>query len=778
MIGLLSIAMTFSMLYINKSWIANKLFKAPIKIEITNQTHKLNYKSIRIFYKGIRNDSLCDFPSENDHWYSSISSTKIFLHIPEYDLEKETILRISIGKKEFEFTGSQIREQWNLIRIPNLGIDTLILYEMPSNVRIISSFSFNHEAINLYSFMNGKRLMILILSVFALFMIWLIFFTAIYKYVYCDNINYFKSLSFRWWYIFFLIAFISTYIVFPFISKVLFYYLTIIIVLVLLHKERIISKYHKKITFKFNSTFCLFLIILFTSFAFRVYKFDWQYPVFSHSDEPYIVNPVIKMLQSNTLYTQGLNGRPDHLGIYINSIIYDLSSLMVFQKPALLSFNENQTFFFLVSRILSAIWGSLVVVVAFFIGREFSNKFGIINAISFALFPSFVRHSHFITPEMLLLLFICMVILFSIRYIKSGKKCWLVLSIISCALGTVEKYPGVLSSLIIVYAVIMTNKQDFKEMINKFIFSFVIFILSLLIISPYFLLYLSKTVELFIGEASPTHLGADGLSWFGNLSFYLECFLNNVGIITLLFLLIGFFAIITDFKPTLIPLFFGFLFWIIISKLSLHWERWVVPMYISPLLISSYGISVSLCYINSMQCKVKLPLKIILIISICTLFINLFIKTSAVLIDFSLPSTTQKYFRYIQDHKLNEQNTLFSSFTFYNNKGINSWVNNTDFLDKYEDDNYMSKIKYIALDVSAFKYINQMDIHYQKIYNKLISKETIQAKIVPMYVPIYSFNSIIETKTLSNFIRYCNYVKNHRASLLVGDVYNIYLHNH
>ena len=111
-------------------------------------------------------------------------------------------------------------------------------------------------------------------------------------------------------------------------------------------------------------------------------------------------------------------------------------------------------------------------------------------------------------------------------------------------------------------------------------------------LSPYLFIRHAQVVNDFINEARPEHLGADGLGWLGNLRFYAASFYADAGVLMALALVVGLTHLVRRRDSRLLPLLFSFGYWIALSRLSLHWNRWALPMYIGPLVLACLGLDV------------------------------------------------------------------------------------------------------------------------------------------------------------------------------------------
>lgn len=212
--------------------------------------------------------------------------------------------------------------------------------------------------------------------------------------------------------------------------------------------------------------------------------------------------------------------------------------------------------FYAYARFLISIMGAMIPVIAYKIGNEFRNKFGLFAALVFTLFPSYVLHSLYITPDVPVTLFTLLVIYFTVRYLKRGEKISIFLATLFAAITTAEKYPGLLTMLIVWTGIILNhfqNPEPFKKIkwwslvqeILKFSF---LFIIALFIVAPFIFIEYQQVIEALLRESRTTHLGADNLGWGGNLYFYLRSFCSWTNLLSILFISSGIYALIKTGK--------------------------------------------------------------------------------------------------------------------------------------------------------------------------------------------------------------------------------------
>jgi len=386
---------------------------------------------------------------------------------------------------------------------------------------------------------------------------------------------------------------------------------------------------------------------------------------------------------------------------------------------------ENQLTFYYYGRMLICIIGSLIPIVAYKIGKEFKINFAIPAAIVFAFFPSFVIHSHYITPDIPITLITLLVILFSIKYLKDEKLIYLYLATIFSAINTAEKYPGLLSIVIIFLTIsIQTLRNDellLREKISnllKGVLSIVgVFFLSFYLVAPNVFIEFGKVIQTIQYEARSTHLGADNLGWFGNMIFYIERFSSFTNLFAIIFIISGLFFIIKTKKINFVLLFYGIFYWVSLSYLPLHWERWALPMYISPLLIVSIGIT----YLFHISRKKKFLRTISLIIIVGFISHQLIYSLSAS-IKLSFTDTRVVALDYCIKNGITSENSIFEGYTPFNPQNPG---NVFDFDVNNNDDK-----KYIILSSGMYDRYHFEPERYKDAVNfyKLVRKNNIKLK--------------------------------------------------
>lgn len=423
----------------------------------------------------------------------------------------------------------------------------------------------------------------------------------------------------------------------------------------------------------FKEILFLFLVFL-ISFIIRRIGLKYGFPLLTHPDEGFSLDPVYYMTKNKTLNSNTYN-RPDQILLTINFIYLNVASYIQFGKSMANTYMENKLFFYYFGRLLICFLGSIIPIIAYKIGKEFKLNFAIPAALLFAFFPSYVIHSHYIAPDIPITLLSLLVILFTVKYLNTQKLFYLYIATIIVAINTAEKYPGILSLSIIFCAILIqivkNDELKFKEKISQFINTGLktigLFLLSFYVVAPNLFIEFGKVIQIIQYEARNTHLGADNLGWMGNLLFYVKSYYSFSNILAILFLLIGIFACWKLKDEKILLLMYGIFYWIIMSKLSLHWERWALPMYISPLFVISIGISYS-----NILFRVKRILKFIFYTLVTIILLHQFSQSISSSISLSFVDTRVVANEFCKKNGITLNNSIFEGYTPFNpsNPGV------------------------------------------------------------------------------------------------------------
>jgi hypothetical protein len=494
---------------------------------------------------------------------------------------------------------------------------------------------------------------------------------------------------------------------------------------------------------KYKEPLFLFLIFILSFFIRRI-GLHFGYPLLVHPDEATIIHPVYNMTVNKTFNPDVFN-RPDQILYSLNFIFLNIVSYLKYGKSLAGTYLDNQLVFYAYARLLICFLGSLIPIVAFKIGKEFKINFSISAALIFAFFPSFVFHSHTITPDVPITLITLIIILFVIKYLNTGKNQYIYVAAVFSAINTAEKYPGLLSLAIVFMGILLQLTKDdtanWKKNIKTYLFLAVktsgVYGLFLFLAAPNIFINYGKVIEVLKLESRSTHLGADNLSWLGNMLFYSKSFWSFSNILIVLFLFFGLVALIKIKERKALILLYGLFYWIVLSYLSLHWERWALPMYSTPLFITAIG----LAYLFVLTKRKKFLYLLTTFIALI-FFSHQFLYSLSSSISLAFTDTRVVALEFSQENGITAENSVYEGYTPFNPPYPGSIF---DFnVEENTDKKYifLSSKMYQRYFAEPERYKNAVE-YYEKIRNNTVLIKEIKPTTVNHHNPLEALDNIL-----------------------------------
>jgi len=509
------------------------------------------------------------------------------------------------------------------------------------------------------------------------------------------------------------------------------------------------------------------LIIFLIALIVRYVGLKFGFPLLTHPDETYLMGPLIRMSLNHTL-DPSTYIYPALPSFYSKHFVMKLLSQMEFGKPYSAVYWMDPFLFFFVSRLMTAIQGALLPVVAWFIGRKFKQvNFSWIAAVLFTFYPPFVLHSHYVTVDIPLTLYVMLVLLFSLNYISSKKNLWLVLACAMVSIAALEKYPGILSFGIIITSIAIrafSKDEQGKSLGWRFFFktiawSLSISILAILVIAPSLFMNFETAWNQIVNEARPTHLGSDGLGWGGNLLYYLKDFYQNAGLIISLIAAVGLAAIIMIKDPVYLLLFFGGGYWIALSYLSLHHSRWSLPMMTTPLFLAAIGVSF-LWQQTKHQKFARIALSVILLAG----FVPFVLRGTVTSVMLTWSDTRNEALHYMEENNISNENTISEGYTPHNPNNKTDIYDFDIFEPGEKEYVVLSSLMFDRYQAEPDRYLVE-NAFYKQVRSNLVLIKQFQPDPVP--------NSVIDQ--LKTILEYLNrQLVNSNSQYLTGPKLEIY----
>jgi hypothetical protein len=405
----------------------------------------------------------------------------------------------------------------------------------------------------------------------------------------------------------------------------------------------------------------LTVIILGGAFA-RVLGGSWGLPLAFHPDEWVVVEGAIDMVKRHS-FEPSFYYRPDHVEIQLSYLAYTAYASLFHGSSADSVFASNPAPFILISRTITACFGVAMIVVAYLIGKRFAPAVGVLAAFLVAFFPIYVDQSHLATPDVPLSLTLMIVILGCMRYLDSPSWGNLLLASFGVSVSIAIKYPGALGALMIAITVITgaVRAQAWSRILVHGATALGAVVGFLFVISPVLFTNGQAALSMMTAQSGDTHLGADGVGWPGNMSFYAQTFATTAGVILLVCFALGVLWSVRLRLVQSIPLWLGAIYWVILSALPLHWERWGLPMYLTPLLIAPIGAYYSVRYLLDRGAARWLRWGAVGMGAVMTA--NLLAGSAAATAGYSSQDTRTVATKYFASHGVDKTNTIFEGYT-------------------------------------------------------------------------------------------------------------------
>jgi len=349
----------------------------------------------------------------------------------------------------------------------------------------------------------------------------------------------------------------------------------------------------------------LVIAIIVLALFLRLWGMCFGLPYLYHPDEPRYITRSIQIFNTGD-FNLDYFLKPSLL-IYLNALAYTVYFFIkscIFMIPSSV---PNATILtmgigkisvidvFILGRALSVFFGTLVVLLAFFIGKTLTRdkRIGLLSALFMALSPTAVVHSHFITTDTLLVLFLMLSFLMAIKIYREGKSLHYIMAAVFVGLATATKYNGIFTVFFIIVAHFFRyGRKGFRD--YKLYFSFLLSIIAFFAVTPFALINYKKFFyDLSAGSKhySGGHEGMEGHSF----NWYLTYLWRVEGPIVLL-ALFGFIkGVYRRSKEIVILASFPIIYFILISFLPVRNDRTLLPVLPFLFLMGSSFIVHSFC---------------------------------------------------------------------------------------------------------------------------------------------------------------------------------------
>lgn len=413
----------------------------------------------------------------------------------------------------------------------------------------------------------------------------------------------------------------------------------------------------------------ILLLLTISGFILRAICCFWGYPYQLHPDEKFIVESSMEMLSRHS-YESYVYYRPDQFEIKCNALIFTVFSWIKYQKPAFEAFIEHKSAFYVLARLYTVMFGTAMIPAIAVFTKSLLKRAGWDNRTAAPLLAAgmvafstiFVQYSALSTPDIPLAFFTLIFAWLSMYYLEEGNRKYIYTMAVVVGIGISIKYPAAIMciyiSLIVIYKSMKLKKV--KEIFIQGLSAILIVLATVFIIAPNLYTDLGNVINSFINEASYSHLGSDGLSISGNLLFYFNDISNCLGLISVIFFVAG--CIILFHIRSIYNFVFlvSGIYWICMSALKLHWERWGLPMFIAYIMIAATGAAYILEHIRQKCFQLFKVIGYTVFVVFC---VNIILSGIVVSREKIVPDTRVVAMDYCKQNGITTDNSIYESYT-------------------------------------------------------------------------------------------------------------------
>lgn len=514
-------------------------------------------------------------------------------------------------------------------------------------------------------------------------------------------------------------------------------------------------------------------IVLTVGTIYRVVGFDWGQVAIMQPDEGKLVSYAIKMANEQSLYNENI--------YYPNQIVSKIAALSFGVINHIVTLSATEYYF--IFRIIVALFGAAIIIIAFLIGNYFRDKLGICFSILVCCNPLYINLSKQVTGDITVLFFLTLVMLFSIRYIEKKREKFLLLMCLCSAAATLEKWHGAVGIGFVGILIIITSK-NVRALVLSGIRAVSYYFLGMLVFAPNVVFNLKQAIiEGFINIAVYDH--SVGSPFTQMLVGYAEFGISETGgMIYICALLFGCIVLLREWQKKYIFNIVGIIKIVCLCFLNRQFPRWGCELYFCEMFIVSLGIVKmgSIVFRNDKKGKRNLSEKIGATLLIIIITLDFF---SAATLQLVISNCGKMDSRLVQRSECkNEgiipQNTLSQYYSGYHPGG---WID-----EEYESTNYVhvnwnewfeeregtlyrksTEYDYIVLNISK----GDNSSIFERYLSPVFEYDTVCQDVFGYYL-----ETEIEYNDIGFIINNISLIKNILNGALVGDKIQVYYVGH
>jgi 4-amino-4-deoxy-L-arabinose transferase-like glycosyltransferase len=220
----------------------------------------------------------------------------------------------------------------------------------------------------------------------------------------------------------------------------------------------------------------ILIVIIALALFVRIGYVDYALPYIYHHDEPYTVSRTIQMLQDGDLNPHFFYYPTLTTYIFVPFFVLDyyrllgqgeLSSLndIMIDRDTGWKWTISHPSFYAVGRLVIVLLALLSIYFVYEVGkRYFNKKTGLLAALILSFFPLHLEWSTKISPNMTVVVFVLLSLIFVSQYIEKKRLALIALAGISCGLSIASKYNSFFIILPAIFAILFYGKQKIRDL--------------------------------------------------------------------------------------------------------------------------------------------------------------------------------------------------------------------------------------------------------------------------------------------------------------------------
>ena len=337
----------------------------------------------------------------------------------------------------------------------------------------------------------------------------------------------------------------------------------------------------------------IIIMVIFFAFILRYFQLNIGLPYLYFWDEPLTASNALQMIKTGDynphFFKYGslmiyLNLLIDQLYRIYLSLTGDLAANIRIAADTGWHWTISHPSFYFWNRFLTATMGTATVFITYLISRSICNRWtGIISAFFLSVLPIHIVHSGFVTMDAPVALFVSLVALFSILFIRQKKPIYFILSLICVGFATATKYNSGLAILLPIASLIwMSYRDEIPHQKFYWIATPCLPAVTFLLIMPYAILDFPNFIKDVLHQINyyktTGHPGATISPGWDYFAFQIREFYQNIGLTGTILFAIGLAG--TIFRPVLLLiLLFPVGYLLFMSDMTVNFHRNFIQVY-------------------------------------------------------------------------------------------------------------------------------------------------------------------------------------------------------